>query len=109
MGVCVEMERLEGPAWLHEGKEEDVAVRLAETQPMTKFERTVVIGFRAMQLAQGSRARAVESTGRPLEVAEAELIAGTLPEYEVLRHLPDGTSVRRAVRDMEQLAACVDT
>lgn len=98
----------QGPAWLA-NPDDAVNCRLADVQPMTKFERAMLIGIRAMQLAQGSRPRAVATSDNPLDVAEAELVARTLPDFVVVRHLPDGSDVHKLVADLDTLPACVDT
>jgi len=67
--------------------------------PLTRYERTQVIGIRAEQLARGALAfvdtpvPSADSHAPPVsmyDIAERELAAGKLP-FIVVRHMPDGS------------------
>ena len=64
--------------------------------PLTRYERTHVIGIRAEQLARGALAfvEVPSDTERSFslyEIAERELAAGKLP-FIVVRHMPDNST-----------------
>ncbi len=73
------------------------------TTPLTKFERAMVLGHRALQIAQNNRPRVpvpMDEEYNPLEVARSELDTGVLPPTSVLRYLPNGQVVRKSVLDI---------
>jgi DNA-directed RNA polymerase subunit K/omega len=72
----------------------------AATTPLTKFERATVLGHRALQIAQNSRARVATTSANPLDIAREELLAGSLPAMSIGRFQPDGSLVRRSVHDI---------
>jgi DNA-directed RNA polymerase subunit K/omega len=76
------------------------AINYANTTPLTKYERATVIGHRALQIAQNSRARVVCASENPLDVAKEELLAKSLPPMSVGRYLPDGSLIRKTVQEV---------
>ena len=89
------------PDYLQEHPTEPPRARYVDTTPLTKFERATALGHRALQIAQNSRARVVAApTANPLDVAKAELLAGSMPAMSVGRFLPDGSLVRKSVKDI---------
>jgi len=86
------------PSWL---TEDTGPVTYVHTTPLTKYERAMVLGHRALQIAQNCQPRVHAPPGTdPMDVARMELHAGALPAMSVLRYLPDGTAVRKSVTDM---------
>ena len=89
------------PEWMEEGLDDaEVVVTVVHTRSMTKFERAAVVGHRASQIAHGSIPRAHCSTSNVVDVAAAEVDAGTIRGMRVIRYLPDGTAVQKNVDDI---------
>jgi DNA-directed RNA polymerase subunit K/omega len=74
---------------------------LAQVMPLTKFERAVVVGRRALQLSQGAVAQVAASVPNddPVLVALAELECNRVTPMRVFRYKPDGTHVVVSVRE----------
>ena len=68
---------------------------------LTKYERSRIIGARALQISQGAPilVEALEKIGNPVEVAEKELTYGVLP-LTIRRILPNGDIVDVALQDL---------
>jgi DNA-directed RNA polymerase subunit K/omega len=77
-----------------------VLVSIVHTRPITKFERAAVVGHRASQIARGSMPRAHCASTNVVDVASAEVDAGTIRGMRVVRYLPDGTAVQKRVDDI---------
>ncbi len=60
---------------------------------LTRFERTRLIGARALQISMGAPALVKEGAGTPLETAKKELEDNVLP-LTVIRHFPNGEEKR---------------
>jgi len=89
------------PEWMEDGlADEHVRVTMANTRPMTKFERAAIVGHRASQIAQGSAPRVHCVSTNVVDVASAEVDAGTIRGMRVIRYLPDGTPVQKTVDDI---------
>jgi DNA-directed RNA polymerase subunit K/omega len=89
------------PEWMEDGlADEHVRVNMAATRPMTKFERATIVGHRASQIAQGSTPRVHCASSNVVDVASAEVDAGTIRGMRVIRYLPDGTPVQKTVDDI---------
>lgn len=86
------------PDWVRSDKG---PVTYVHTTPLTKFEKTMVLGHRALQIAQNGQARVQAAVDAdPMDVARQEMNTGVLPAMSVLRYLPDGTAVRKTVNDI---------
>lgn len=68
---------------------------------LTRFERTRILGSRALQLSMGAPilVELDEGTSDPIDIAIVELNEGALPMI-VRRHLQDGTSQDIPVIDL---------
>ena len=88
------------PDYLQEVPTQPARARYVDTTPLTKFERATVLGHRALQIAQNSRPRVVTTSANPLEIAQQELLAGSMPAMSVGRFQPDGSLVRKSVADI---------
>ena len=89
------------PEWMEDGLDDaDVLVKTVHTRCMTKFERATIVGHRASQIAQGSVPRAHCASTNVVDVASAEVDAGTIRGMRVIRYLPDGSAVEKNVDDI---------
>jgi DNA-directed RNA polymerase subunit K/omega len=76
-------------------------IQFVNTTPMTKFERAVVLGQRALKIGQNDRPRVQFGVNDdPLTIARAELKAGSIPPMSLLRYMPDGTVQRKTVAEL---------
>jgi DNA-directed RNA polymerase subunit K/omega len=68
---------------------------------LTKYERSRIIGARALQISMGAPIliEELEKLGNPVEVAERELEHGVLP-LTIRRSLPNGEHIEVPVRDL---------
>ena len=68
---------------------------------LTKYERSRIIGARALQISMGAPilVEELEKLGNPVEVAERELEHGILP-LTIRRSLPNGEHIEVPVRDL---------
>ena len=68
---------------------------------LTRYERSRIIGARALQLSMGAPIliKELEKLGNPVEVAERELEEGVLP-LTIRRGLPNGEHIEVSVRDL---------
>ena len=68
---------------------------------LTKYERSRIIGARALQISMGAPIliEELEKLGNPVEVAEKELEYGVLP-LTIRRKLPNGEIVEVSVREL---------
>jgi DNA-directed RNA polymerase subunit K/omega len=80
------------PEWLTSDTACEIGI--VHVFPLTIYERTAVLGRRALQLSQGAPLRAVSDSLNPLDNAQAELDAGVIPPMRVIRYLPDGRHVQ---------------
>ena len=88
------------PDWLLRG---DATNTYVHTRPLTKFELCMVIGTRAMELAQTAEPRVAvpeRMLDDPLAIARLELESRRLPPTALLRYLPNGGMERKAVEDL---------
>ena len=83
------------PQWLGALDVAPSPIALAQTQPLTRFERARVVEFRARQLQHGHmpRAHCADGSTNVVDVAAAELEAQQYPAIALLRSLPDGSHV----------------
>ena len=67
--------------------------------PLTKYERTRLIGFRASQLSQGAKPTVEIPKGEydPINIALLELKKGTIP-VNIIRELPCGQTIRIKIK-----------
>ncbi|EKX43443.1 hypothetical protein GUITHDRAFT_73062 [Guillardia theta CCMP2712] len=72
-----------------------------QTMPyMTKYERTRILGIRALQISMNAPVMVpVDKETDPLKIATKELIAGKVP-FIIRRHLPNGSSEDWAVNEL---------
>ena len=76
-------------------------IQFVHTTPLTKFERAVVLGQRALKIAQNDRPRVqICAEDDPLTIARMELRAGSIPPMSLLRYMPDGTVQRKTVAEL---------
>jgi DNA-directed RNA polymerase subunit K/omega len=68
---------------------------------LTKYERSRIIGARALQISMGAPIliEELEKLGNPVEVAERELEQGVLP-LTIRRSFPNGEHIEVPVRDL---------
>jgi len=79
----------------------DPTVQYPHTSPLTKYERTMALGHRGLQVGQGSEPRvAHRQDDDPLTIARAELESGNFPPMSLLRTLPDGSVLRRTLDEL---------
>ena len=87
------------PVWLT--APDGQPIQFVNTTPLTKFERAVVIGQRALKIAQNDRPRVqIKESDDPLTIARMELYAGSIPPMSLLRYMPDGTVRRKTVAEL---------
>jgi DNA-directed RNA polymerase subunit K/omega len=87
------------PKWVKEA--DCTPIRFVDSTPLTKFERAVVIGQRALKLAQNDRPRVqILAEDDPLTIAQKELVAGSMPPMSLLRYMPDGSVRRKTVAEL---------
>jgi len=86
------------PAWLVHNRPENTFIH---TTPLTKFESTMVCGYRGIQIGQNSVPRVPTTPNEePVVIAERELYAGVFPPMAVIRYSPDGSMARKSVADV---------
>lgn len=67
---------------------------------LTKYERTRIIGQRAMQISNGAKPKVkTENMDDPVEIAEKELEHGLCP-IKIIRTLPNGEKHVISVKDL---------
>jgi DNA-directed RNA polymerase subunit K/omega len=90
------------PAWVTDDKARDALPCIAKVWPLTKYERPVLIGRRAVSLSQGATPRVATASSdfNPLDVATTEYECGAFPPMRVMRYLPDETHVENSVQDL---------
>lgn len=65
-----------------------------QVQPVTKYEKTRILGLRAMQLSSGSKPMTnIGNLRDPLKIAEKEYNEGTIP-ISVIRAFPNGQKIQ---------------
>lgn len=98
------------PVWLEYPDRVAPLITQAQARPLSKYERTVVIGTMAAQHAHGAPARvAGADPSTPLTTAAREYDAGLMAPMRVFRHMPDGTVVVRHVDQIREPQRRVST
>ncbi len=88
------------PSWV-ETPDVQFGNTFVHTTPVTKFERAMLIGNRALQIAQDAVPRVpYNDTDTSLEIAQREFSQKCLPSVSVLRYLPNGGIVKKNIEDI---------